>query len=87
MFDERLFDDTQPVTLTPHLYPLDLGVRASLTVGKPAPSSSTSLHLPFLVHAALLEDLLSATVVRLKLFVSSEEWVTDVSVDEEENGD
>lgn len=52
------------------------------------PASHLLLHQPaflFLVHAALLEDLLSATGLRLKLFVSSEEWPTDVTVDEEEN--
>lgn len=37
-----------------------------------------------LVHAASLEDLLSDTAIRLKLFVSSE--ATGVSLDEEENG-
>lgn len=40
----------------------------------------------FHVHTALIEDLLSASGVRLKLLVSLDEWVTDVNVDEEENG-
>lgn len=49
------------------------------------PANQLPLHLPsflFLVHTALLEDLLSTTGVRLEFFVSSEELATDEVEDE-----
>lgn len=41
----------------------------------------------FSLRAALIEDLLSATGVRLKLYVASDQWATDVNVDGEEDED